>query len=827
LVSEPFSSSRDYPPEEMDPKGKGIVINDKEKETVNNNEELNSGSKKDGKKKRRIKKIIYYDSDDSSSPKEDDDADSSFKQKTVKPNYSNMSFDYSRFPYNSNAHVLSISLGKPPHFDGEDYSFWSHKMRNHLFSLHPSIWEIVENGMHFDSSDNAIFINEQIHKNAQATTVLLASLCRDEYNKFSGLDNAKEIWDTLKIAHEGNNATMITKMELVEGELGRFAMKRGEEPTDTYNRLKTLVNKIRSYGSTRWTDHDVVQLMLRSFTVIDPHLVNLIRENPRYTKMSPEEILGKFVSGRMMAKKARYVDDIANGPLPHYEPQPVALKATASKEALPDKVAQIEAASLNEEEMALVIKRFKTALKGRKDYPNKSKSRGKRTCFKCGKSGHFIAQCPDNANDQDQDKNGKKEKKKFYKSKKGEAHLGKEWDSDYSSSDSDDEGLAASAFNKSSLFPNERHTCLMAKEKKVQDTPKYASSSDEDSDDDLDYSDLFKVLDRSKIDKINELIDALNEKDRLLEKQEDILYEEHDKFVNVEKSLALEIKKNEMLAFELTSCHDSIASLKSMNVDLNARIEKLSITSSSVEHVSICNRCKDFNVDACNDHVLTISKLNDEITNLNDQLKICKTECEKVKFARDAYTIGRHPSIKDGLGFQRGTKDLKSPKAPNFIKEKGKAPLASSSHSFHDRKNYAYLYAHVKNASHASHIAHNVHHDACNDHVDLSVRHDTVFTSHTMNASSSDSHVHGRSRPRRRASHIVSHAPKDRNASHGPSIIFRTFDASCVLYCKNSRIVASNVGPKCKKGKTCIWVPKSYVTNLVGPNKRWVPKSQA
>jgi hypothetical protein len=81
-------------------------------------------------------------------------------------------------------------------------------------------------------------------------------------------------------------------MELVEGELGRFAMIRGEEPAQTYNRLKTLVNKIRSYGSTRWTDHDVVRLMLRSFTVIDPHLVNLIRENPRYTKMTPEEILG-------------------------------------------------------------------------------------------------------------------------------------------------------------------------------------------------------------------------------------------------------------------------------------------------------------------------------------------------------------------------------------------------------------------------------------------------------------------------------------------------------------------------------------------------------
>jgi hypothetical protein len=240
-------------------------------------------------------------------------------------------------------------------------------------------------------------------------------------------------------------------MKLVEGELGRFIMIRGDESTQTYNRLKTLVNKIRSYGSTRWKDHDVVRLMLRSFTVIDPHLVNLIRENLRYTKITPEEILEKFVSERMMVKEVRYMDDALNGPLPLYEPQPVALKTTNDKKALPSKVAQVEAVGLNEDEMALIIKRFKTALKGHKEYPNKNKSRGKCSSFKYGKSSHFIAQCPDNDNDQAQEKKGKRN----YRKAKAEVHIGKEWDSDCSSSDSDDKGLATSAFNKSFLFPNE------------------------------------------------------------------------------------------------------------------------------------------------------------------------------------------------------------------------------------------------------------------------------------------------------------------------------------------------------------------------------------
>jgi hypothetical protein len=218
----------------------------------------------------------------------------------------------------------------------------------------------------------------------------------------------------------------------------------------------------------------------------------------------------------------------------------------------------------------------------------------------------------------------------------------------------------------------------MAKEKKVhtRDTPKYTSSSDDDYDVEVDYSNLLKGLDRSKVDKINELIVSLNEKDRLLEKQEDILYEEPDKCINVEKSL----KRNELLSSELSSWYDSISSLRNLNV----KLEKVNVASSSVEHVSICNRCKEIDIDACNAHASTILKLNDEVTNLNGQLKICKSEYVKIKFIRDAYTIGRHPSIKDGLGFQRGTKNLTSQRTSNLNKEKGNAPMASSSHSLHD-----------------------------------------------------------------------------------------------------------------------------------------------
>jgi hypothetical protein len=344
----------------------------------------------------------------------------------------------------------------------------------------------------------------------------------------------------------------------------------------------------------------------------------------------------------------------------------------------------------------------------------------------------------------------------------------------------------------------------MAKEKKVriQDTPMYSFSSDEESfDDEVDYSDLFKGLDRVKVGKINELIDALNEKDRLLEKQEDILCEEHDKFISVKKSLTLEIKKNEILSFEVSSCHESIASLKNLNVELNAKLEKVNKTSSCVEHVIICNKCKDFDIDACNEHLTFIAKLNNEVASLNAQLKTCKVDYDKLKFARDVYTVGRHPSIKDGLGFQKETKNLTSQRTPVLNKEKGKAPMASS-----PQRNHAFIYDRK--------IASRAHYNRSYDHA--------AYNSHVMFASSS-TFVHGRSRSRR--NHVVPHVP--RRMRNGPSTVYHACNTSFVLSFKNAKVVAKKLGSKCKGDKTCIWVPKTIVTNLVGPNKSWVPKTQA
>jgi hypothetical protein len=224
-----------------------------------------------------------------------------------------------------------------------------------------------------------------------------------------------------------------------------------------------------------------------------------------------------------MIKDSKHIVNLEQGATSTPEVQPIAFKATEEeKESTPSRL-PIDASKLDNEEMVLIIKSFRQILKQRrgKDY----KSRSKRVCYRCGKSGHFIAKCPISS-DRDKDKKGKKkEKKRYYKKKDGDAHICREWDSDESSTDSSsDEDAANIVVNKGLLFPNVSHKCLMAKDdkkKKVHSraTPKYTTSSDEgsSSNNEDDLLALFANLSIDQKKKLNELIETINEKDDLLE----------------------------------------------------------------------------------------------------------------------------------------------------------------------------------------------------------------------------------------------------------------------------------------------------------------------
>jgi hypothetical protein len=349
--------------------------------------------------------------------------------------------------------------------------------------------------------------------------------------------------------------------------------------------------------------------------------------------------------------------------------------------------------------------------------------------------------------------------------------------------------------------------------------------------------------------KLNELIEAIHEKDDLLESQEDFLIKENKKHVKLKNAYAQEVEKCENLTKELSICHDSIISLRNENASLNAKIDELNVchdsisslkienasliseikklnvcndsisclrnenvilyakieelniykpSTSTIDHVSICTRCRDVNVEAIDDHLAMIKQQNDHIAKLTAKINEHELENEKFKFARSMLYNGRRPGIKDGIGFQQGSNvKLNAPKRlSNFVK--GKAPMVQDSEGY-------ILYP----ANYPEHKIRRIH--ARKPH---NVSHYAFM--YKNEASSS-----------RQSTHVKLPKKKTPTASNEHNVSFETFDASYVLTNKLGKVVAKYVRGKHKSSKTYVWVPKVLVSNVKGPKTVWLPKNKA
>jgi hypothetical protein len=213
-------------------------------------------------------------------------------------------------------------------------------------------------------------------------------------------------------------------------------------------------------------------------------------------------------------------------------------------------------------------------------------------------------------------------------------------------------------------------------------------------------------------------------------------------------------------------------------------------STSIIEHITICSKCRDVNVQAIDDLLAIIKEQNNHIAKLTAKIAEHELENENLKFARSMLYNGRRPGIKDGIDFQQGSQSnikLNAPKKlSNFVK--GKAPMVQ------DREGYILF-----STNYPEHKIRRIH--ARKPH---NVSHHAFM--YRNEASSS-----------RHSTHMKMPKKKIASASKEHNISFKTFDAFYVLTNKSGKVVAKYAGGKHKSYKTCVWVPKVLVSNVKGP----------
>jgi hypothetical protein len=188
----------------------------------------------------------------------------------------------------------NVHIGKPPHFDGNNYDYWKIRMSMHLKDMGEKIWPIVRDGFVVLKEDEPSPINnENVLTNDQAMNVFCDALDINEFNRIKNLTTAHEIWTKIMQIHEGTTIVKNAKLYVCKGKFEQFLMKEDESVSDMFNRLNEIVNELKGLGFNV-PNVDFTHKFLRSLPEKYTIMTMLVRSD--LTTTSPTEVLGEILN---------------------------------------------------------------------------------------------------------------------------------------------------------------------------------------------------------------------------------------------------------------------------------------------------------------------------------------------------------------------------------------------------------------------------------------------------------------------------------------------------------------------------------------------------
>ena len=458
------------------------------------------------------------------------------------------------------------SINRPPLFDGTNYQFWSNRMSIFMRSFDYEMWDIVVEGPYVPTKPRVGCSDlelkprnewteaevKKVQMNFKAINTLHCSLNATEFNRISTCKTAKEIWDKLKVTHEGTTQVKESKIALLSNQYEMFKMLDKESITTWFDRFTTIVNQLNQLGKIIPED-ELVKRLLRSLPKAWRPTMIAIREAKDLNKISLDEICGSLLTYEQEVnqfeeeEKKKVIE----------KKKSLALKISSREEESYETSCEDEDA-----EMAMLARRYNRLAfqrdhkMGRRNFRrdrfrNDQSRNNQITCFGCKQPGHIRTECPLN-------REAKKDKKKK------KAMVATWSDSDESSSDEEAE------------INIKANLCLMAKEDEVCD-------DDLDDYDDIQheydclFNDFEKLMEKCKA--YRKTIASLNLDVELAKKDYEIIYADKK---NLQIDLENEKSKNEALNLELENKNKELTKWMNENSALKLSLKEIPVHSSHI-----------------------------------------------------------------------------------------------------------------------------------------------------------------------------------------------------------------------------------------------------
>nr|KYP41500.1 Copia protein [Cajanus cajan] len=299
------------------------------------------------------------------------------------------------------------SSNRPPIFNGEGYHYWKSRMQIFIEAIDLNIRDSVENGPFIPTIIVGHEIKDlpkdqwsdddrrKVQYNLKAKNIITSALGIHEYFRISNCTSAKEMWDTLKVTHEGTNDVKRSRRIILTHEYELFRMNQNESIQDMEKIFTHIINHLASLGKV-FPNEDLINKVLRCLSREWKPKVTAIAESKDLTTMSLASLFGKLQEDEMELMRLSQNEDSDKNK------RSIALKASSSSHEENGKDDNIEEDDDDDEDFSLFIKRFNKFLRNkgnRRKFNFNIKKKGEESsstprCYECNQPGHLKLECP-------------------------------------------------------------------------------------------------------------------------------------------------------------------------------------------------------------------------------------------------------------------------------------------------------------------------------------------------------------------------------------------------------------------------------------------------
>ena len=270
------------------------------------------------------------------------------------------------------------STQRPTLFDGSNYNYWKCRMRIYLKSIGHDLWNIVETQYVKPTTPyNEWTLVEKNTENldAKAMNALFCALDKNEFNRVSTSTSAYQIWHTLEVTHEGTSKVKDSKIFVLVHRFEMFKMNEKETIGEMFTRFTDIINSLIALGKV-YTQVEMVRKLLRALTSDWEKKTTTIEEANDLSTLTVENLIGNLMAYEVQLEDRKKDTEPKNKKL-------IAFKASSENED----------SDSDDENIAMITRKFKRFLKKGKYNPNKVNNTDVPICFGCNKPGHFKKDC--------------------------------------------------------------------------------------------------------------------------------------------------------------------------------------------------------------------------------------------------------------------------------------------------------------------------------------------------------------------------------------------------------------------------------------------------